>query len=644
MAEMSTERPELIRESFIQRILERLRQNKPVRRSLPLWGRVHVDRRLPFLFVYRMPMERRDPGTASLVLGEASYLLASSDAQLSGGLTALVQGIVEAGLEDFGAFLLVEVWSSCEDSDEVEQPGLQKPAFRLWHSGARAVFPTVEAFERSLRSIRIRGVRPQVEAIVAPDAGPPGLGSFLAGPGLAQPGIHRLGLEVRPFYRSANGHDVFPVALRELRRAFSKSTKHALVEFVRRRTSARPTHYQMLGRRAVVKAVWEADRILAEITDRIDFLLSVTPINLEAAWGDFERNGCTELPRFGYRPLSIAPLELKRELYSAPIKRIEDPELGWMLRKKQRELDWQLTALAARDSQEFLYASLLVFGDVDEPLLDEACRILEKVPAPIETDRGAHKVTASEFAARAREEIDFFRSQHEQAQAGIEINANVNGLVVSNGVLFIGTDCQVPAARLEALIQHEVGTHLLTFINGQAQPFQLLRSGLAGYDELQEGLAVLSEYLAGGLSPTRLRLLAARVIAVKCLTGGADFVQTFNRLHKDFGFSKRTAFGITTRVHRAGGLTKDATYLRGLVRILRYLSDWGSLEPMLVGKIGFEDVSVMEELLRRQVLRPPSLHPRYLHDSASMGRLQSAKSNADVVDLLLEEPPQRRAL
>ena len=251
-------------------------------------------------------------------------------------------------------------------------------------------------------------------------------------------------------------------------------------------------------------------------------------------------------------------------------------------------------------------------------------------------------VTASRFLARAREEIEFLKLQHDQAQAGIEINANTAGLMVSNGTLLIGADLRVPSARLEALVQHEVGTHLLTFINGQAQPFRLLRSGLAEYDELQEGLAVLSEYLAGGLSPARLRLLAARVIAVRCLTDGADFIQALNRLHQDYGFSKRTSFGITARVFRSGGLTKDAAYLRGLVRILRHLSDGGSIEPLLVGKIGFDDLSVMEELLRRQVLRPPPLRPRYLQDPVSLRRLQSAKRNADLVDLLIEEAPPRR--
>ena len=474
------------------------------------------------------------------------------------------------------------------------------------------------------------------------EIGPPGLSPWFGGPSREASGIFQLGLEVRPVYRSVDDQDVFPVAMRELRRAFAKSTKHALVEFVRRNTSARPAHYQLLGRRNVVKAVWQTDRVLAEIDERIDFLLLVTPINFRAAWTAFERNGGTEPPRFGYRPLPILPLGFKRELFSVPIERIEDPELTWMLRKKQRELDWQLTALAARDSREFVYASQLVYGSVDDPLLQVAADILERVPPQSGVDSDSRKATASEFAARAEQEIEFFKLQHDRVEVGIEIDPSVTGLMVSKGTLLIGSDLSVSGRRVEALVQHEVGTHLLTYLNGEAQRFRLLRSGLAGYDELQEGLAVFTEYLAGGLSPGRLRLLAARVVAVKLMTDGADFIQTFDRLCEDHGFSKRIAFGITTRVFRSGGLTKDAMYLRGLVRILRYLRDGGHIEPLLVGKFGFGDLSVVEELLRRKVLYPPSLIPRYLHEPAANERLGLARTKTDLVDLLVEESPQRR--
>ncbi len=37
----------------------------------------------------------------------------------------------------------------------------------------------------------------------------------------------------------------------------------------------------------MVKAVWEVDNQLAEVSKSFDLLLSVTPVNTEAAWVDF---------------------------------------------------------------------------------------------------------------------------------------------------------------------------------------------------------------------------------------------------------------------------------------------------------------------------------------------------------------------
>ncbi len=95
--------------------------------------------------------------------------------------------------------------------------------------------------------------------------------------------------------------------------------------------------------------------------------------------------------------------------------------------------------------------------------------------------------------------------------------------MVSQGNLLIGTHTKIPLSRVEALIQHEVGTHVLTYLNGRAQPFRQLYIGLAGYEELQEGLAVLSEYMVDGLSRPRLRLLAARVVAARHMIAGGIF-------------------------------------------------------------------------------------------------------------------------
>ena len=88
------------------------------------------------------------------------------------------------------------------------------------------------------------------------------------------------------------------------------------------------------------------------------------------------------------------------------------------------------------------------------------------------------------------------------------------GVMVSNGDLLVAPTARVSAARAEALLHHEVGTHVVTFVNGSHQPLRILASGLAGHEETQEGLAVLAEYLVGGLTAGRLRQLAARVVAV----------------------------------------------------------------------------------------------------------------------------------
>jgi uncharacterized protein (TIGR02421 family) len=205
--------------------------------------------------------------------------------------------------------------------------------------------------------------------------------------------------------------------------------------------------------------------------------------------------------------------------------------------------------------------------------------------------------------------------------------------MVSRGNLLISADSKIPAARVEALIQHEVGTHVLTYHNGRAQPLRHLYAGLAGYDALQEGLAVLSEYLVGGLSRPRMRLLAGRVVAAAHLIDGATFIETFRELERTHGFARRTAFVVTMRTYRGGGLTKDVVYLRGLQQILDYLGNGGRLKPLFVGKIGAQHIPVIRELQWRGVLKTPPLTPRYMNSPEALERLQRVRSGLTVAEL-----------
>jgi uncharacterized protein (TIGR02421 family) len=184
------------------------------------------------------------------------------------------------------------------------------------------------------------------------------------------------------------------------------------------------------------------------------------------------------------------------------------------------------------------------------------------------------------------------------------------------------------------LLQHEIGTHVLTYHNGRAQKLRLLANGFAGYDALQEGLAVLSEYLTGGLSRPRLRLLAGRVVATRYLLDGATFIEAFRELRQTYGFAQRVAFTVAARTYRSGGLTKDAVYLLGLHQILEYVGQGGELEPLFVGKIAIAHIPIVRELTWRGVLAQPPMLPRYMNQPEPLARLGRLRKGVQVIDLL----------
>jgi uncharacterized protein (TIGR02421 family) len=185
-----------------------------------------------------------------------------------------------------------------------------------------------------------------------------------------------------------------------------------------------------------------------------------------------------------------------------------------------------------------------------------------------------------------------------------------------------------------ALLQHEVGTHVLTYYNGKNQPVQLLCSGVPGYEELQEGIAVLAEYLTGGLSVPRLQTLAARVLAVDSMIRDQDFVKTFELLTDAYRLPPEKAFNMTVRVYRGGGFAKDAVYLKGLIGVIRYLQEGNPLGPLLVGKIQQRYIPVVNELIARKILKPAEIKPRYLHDESAQNRLAGLKSIKKITDLV----------
>jgi uncharacterized protein (TIGR02421 family) len=374
----------------------------------------------------------------------------------------------------------------------------------------------------------------------------------------------------------------------------------------------------------------EIDARLTEIERSLNLLLNVTPVNAAEAWADFERSDFGTAPTLRLRPLEFEPDLVRRDLYDLEIEDVTDPALHTLFRTKRDEIAREITALEDRDTSRFVYGSLQLYGGIAQSLVSSAEELLETIPAQAPDGRN---VTAGAFAEAARAEFDLYRAVHPDFPAHIEVRDDISELMVSFGRLLIPEAATFRADRVEPLLHHEVGTHVVTYQNGARQPLTLLTIGLPGYDETQEGIAVLAEYLTGGLDPRRLRVLAARVVAIDKMLDGAGFLEIFESLRADHRIPTRTAWSIAIRVVVGGGSVKDAIYLRGITRILEILEEGSSLDVLFVGKLALDHIPLIQDLLDRDVLKAPWVRPRWLDLPGAQERLDRLRAGASITDL-----------
>lgn len=372
------------------------------------------------------------------------------------------------------------------------------------------------------------------------------------------------------------------------------------------------------------------DHQIAQLSTSFEFLSSLTPINAAEAKAAYLAEG-TE-PTFEYADLPVDPKVVHEQLRGINLDSVEDTVVHQLLASKHRELELQAEMLLARGTDDFLPLSIELYGNISPRLRERAEALLAWVP---DTPTSRDRVSAQEFLARAEEELNHYRDLDHSLVMHAELDEDAASVAVHGDTLVVPPSSTIAAARVDALIQHEVGTHLVTRVNGLAQPLKVMGAGLAGYDETQEGLAVLAEIGCGGLTAARLRQLAARVITVHRMVDGASFTECFDHL-VGAGFGPGSAFTTTMRVFRSGGFTKDAVYLRGLTDLLDHLDGGGDLSLLWLGKFSLRDLALVSDLWQRGILTEPRVCPRWLDDPQSQTRLNRATQAESLTELFQE--------
>ena len=604
-----------------------LSAGEPVRLSLD-GATVFVDHAAPVLAVHRCPADATGDPTldARAACGEAhrlvttqpAYVLASGDDDAA---RATVKAVADV-LSQRGPLLVVEVWTPLDEGHDDHQPDPfdRAPGFSIFTAPDGASAETVETLCDALSEIEIAGQGADVQTVTTEAVGPPGLAPLALGAPL-------IGLAVDAVFVNARDGEFYPGVLGALREALAPALgRSAAVQ-----TGAAPAD---LGRQSLEPAAVAVDRGLGEVASAFGFLLQVTPVNPAEAWEQFRDGACDCEPEWLYRPLAFDADDARRRLFALPLDEVEDPTVHALLRECRDEIESHIRMILDIETPQFLPASLRVYGAPDGALVALAHDVVAAIDALPESPAGSEVVGATAFAAAARGQLEAYHALSDHVPVEVEVRDDIPGsLMVSRGKLLVGSRSSVPAERVQALLAHEVGTHVLTYANGCAQPLDQLRHGTAGYQDLQEGLAVFAEWLVGGLTPGRFRTLAARVIGADALARGADFVETF-RAVQTAGLSDRAAFTVALRLRRGGGLTKDAVYLRGLHELLGHLGRGGEFWPLFVGKIALRHLPAVADLRQRGVLVEPPLRPLHADSPAALARLAEAQAGLSVLDLL----------
>jgi hypothetical protein len=280
-----------------------LSRSRRVRRNLPDGGRLFLDRPTPFLCVYRQGAAAAEPpGDASLPTTQAAFLIAGNRPRQA---QRTCEVLVEELSQRFGGFLLIELWPAA--------PKRSSTQFRMHAPPARAEDPALVSARQALGSIRMDQGEVQVRVIASEDPAPPRRLPLLNAEELDRFNALLIGIEYPPVFRGS-GDDYHPAELRRFRRLLGTALQKIFFEFAKGRDPKLAATHEALASHGVRQAAAAVDRRLAEISSVFDFLLHVTPVDIEERWESFRSGHCAKEPVFSYRPLPFEPRELKRLL------------------------------------------------------------------------------------------------------------------------------------------------------------------------------------------------------------------------------------------------------------------------------------------------------------------------------------------
>ena len=305
-----------------------------LRETFAKTGRVHIDRWLPFLLLHRGEGEG-SIGRQVALNSPAYFLWAPED---DSEAESALDPILERLRQQLGSVLVVEVIDAPAEPRREDSPKLPTLDIRISHSPDAAATAAAEALNAAAADVKVDShpAKPTIEPIQRPP--------------IALDGAARLAITVPQIQRAPDGR-IYPQLMHQLVGQLIDCILCAAAAFIGETSHGPRPHFRSLGRSAFIAAALNADKKLDALARSYDFLLSISPINTAEAREKFFEAGEQQAPTFRYRPLTVDPDAVKRELYDIDLSIVEDLLLERLLCEKRREIDMQMTMLATLNTR-----------------------------------------------------------------------------------------------------------------------------------------------------------------------------------------------------------------------------------------------------------------------------------------------------
>ncbi|MFT3768980.1 MAG: DUF1704 domain-containing protein [Minicystis sp.] len=340
---------------------------------------------------------------------------------------------------------------------------------------------------------------------------------------------------------------------------------------------------------------------LSEASARVRVIAANTPVNLrqelarlQASWG---AEGAV-IPRFVYERVPGCAA-IQGALADLAAELMERGELGAVYAARAEELS-EDAALCEHAGMPGLWAAARRRYARRDGFDDEADitaqEWLAEGPPPEDDEelvQSDDERSPRSLVSRMREEIGKRR-----LPLRVVVKDNIASLAATgDGFVQVIAGKMLARRDVERTVLHEIEGHAEPRVLASTAPLGIFVLGTARGADDQEGRALWLERAHGYLDHGRRREIALRHVAARSVEARADFVETV-RLLVDHGAPIDVALRVGARVHRGGGLGREAVYLPALLRVEAAIARDRSLDRVLrVGRVSVDAAPFLASFL-----------------------------------------------